>query len=177
MFRITLFKDAATFLLVTGIIALGASQGKAQLVVTDIDGTAIDPLYTYIEGETADILAIPDVAPVFWFITTPTPNTLVFDTQIGVGFATAEIVLTGLESNTDWLSASITGTNGIPDLTYSGGDTASIDFETGGGEWFGGDTITITFEAAPVPEPSTTLGMLGLAATTCFRRRHRAEQV
>ena len=144
-----------------------------QLVVEDIDGTATDGLYVYIEGASEDILTIPSSAPEFWTISTPTANTLLFDTQITVGLSTAEVTLTGLESNTDWLSASVTGTGSVPLLTYDGGDSIFLDFYSGGGSWVANDTFTITFEPAAVPEP-TSAGLLGLAFSLVLLRRKRA---
>ena len=148
-----------------GLVFSVSGFANAGLVMTDISGTATDGLYTYYEGGLGDSLG---VGRDFWEITTLSSNQLLFETIINVGFATAEVDLFGLEANDDWISASITGTNGVPFLTYSGGDTAKISFP-GGGQWFIGDTITITFDSAnPVPEPSTVaifaLSIMGLAS-------------
>ncbi len=149
-----------------------AGSAHAALSITDIDGTATDPLYTYTEGAT-DTLGINGVqGGIFWNITTLSANQLSFETIINVGYATANILLTGLEANDNWLSAVITGTNGVPILSYTGGDTATLNFDNGVGQWYVGDTITITFESGSVPVPATlALTSLGLAALGYTRRK------
>lgn len=162
----------AAFGLLNGAWLVGSAH--AALAISDIDGTATDGLYTYTEGAT-DTLGINGVqGGIFWNISTLSANQLFFQTIINVGYASANIVLMGLEANDDWLSAVITGTNGVPTLSYTGGDTATLNFNNGVGQWYTGDTITITFEptTGTVPVPATlALTGLGLAALGYTRRK------
>ena len=162
-----------------GVVVVGAflaSSVQAALVISDISGsTPAGNLYVYTDGSAVDTLGIPGRGiggnGIFWEIAALSSNQLNFRTLADVGQSTAVLNLTGLEANDDWLTASITGSRGVPILTYAGGDTARLDF-VGAGSWYTGDTITVTFEAAaisvPAPAPATIallgLGLVGIGA-------------
>lgn len=158
-----------SFLFVALTLALSL-PAKAALMITDINGAVTGSSYVYTEGSSADTLGIPGrgVDGVFWSITTSSANQLFFDTVTNVGFSSADSIdISGLETNDDWLSATITGSAGLPTLTYSGGDTLNLNFANGG-EFYFGDTFAITFlyDQNTVPAPGTLallgLGLLGL---------------